>query len=242
MPEPAPGSPSSPEDPKPTDGSGSPPAPRLDRRVLIGGGVAVGLVAAVALGVYATPPAAYEGIGDCEELFAEGFADAVAHTSLEDVEIEEVEPMRMRPPLAEDGTGPEYSACGGSVGEADLIVDFTLYSPDTAASNYEPLQEGLAAIRESAEEGPKDGSEQLAVKDIEVGEEGLATLDKIGEEASIADPTGDESLLHTAFFRMSNVSVTVRYLTEDTTLPDEDLILVTRISEALEESIDATAE
>ncbi|MDA2804283.1 hypothetical protein [Nocardiopsis suaedae] len=221
-----------------TSPTGRRPAWWSDRRYLIGGGVALGLAAAVSLGVYATPPAAYESIGDCDELLK----DAVGHVTKDDVKVVELEPAFTAPPTAEDDTGPEYSACGGWVGEGELVVDITLYSPDTAASDYKPVKERLAAVRESADEGPEDGSEKLAGKDIEVGDEGFATLYKIVEEASHTDPSGEEALLHWAQFRMSNVAVTVQYRTEDTALPDEDLMLVTRISEGLEESIDATAE
>ena len=227
-----------PQETSSADPAGPRPAWLSDRRYLIGGGVALGLVAAVSLGVYATPAAAYESIGDCDELLK----DAVGHVTKDDVKVVELEPAFTAPPTAEDDTGPEYSSCGGLVGEGELVVDITLYPPDTAASDYKPLKERLASVKESADEEPEGGGERLAAEDIEVGDEGFATLYKIVKEASYTAPRGEESLLHQAHFRMRNVAVTVHYRTEDTLLPDEDLILVTRVSEGLEESIDATAE
>ncbi|GAA4888022.1 hypothetical protein [Streptomonospora salina] len=208
----------------------------------VAGGVVAAVAAVLILPVLVMAGEPFAEVGECEDLFTEGF---VAELHLDGVRVEELERDAGVLPL-EDGL-----ACGDVAG-GSLSAVFTVLDPGSEPWDYSGAEERIAGRRESVEQLRSGAEEQrpfnmAEVEEIEAGDGGFVALyeppAELGTEYREWTPTERGRSHATAFFRLRNVVVRVRSFDDgEPAVSGAPLGTATRVAEGLAERIPEVGE
>ncbi|QBI53271.1 hypothetical protein [Streptomonospora litoralis] len=174
---------------------------------VIAGAVVAGVAAALILPVWLAPEPPYTDVGDCAELFGDGF---VGGLPFEGVRMEEGEfaPGHSGSPLTED---PDAVRKCIDTGAGRLSVTFTWFGPEVAIGAQELVGLVRGFERGRVADGPFSTFGTAELEDLDVGDGGFVALYSPPEhrESDYREwiPTDDGKSHATAVFSTRNVVV-----------------------------------